>query len=114
MFVAVFMYAQGVHNVLKVNGSDFQKCASSNATAAPLTSGSDSIHLAMPGKKWYICSVGEHCNNGMKLVITVSVAEGPSPAPSPGTSAAAGEVSPLRSCVWAIAVIAVYKMMIMA
>ncbi|KAL7111476.1 hypothetical protein ACP275_05G090200 [Erythranthe tilingii] len=101
----------GVHNVMKVNGSDFQKCASSNATAVPRTTGNDVIPLVTPGKRWYICTIGEHCSKGMKLVITVSAAEGPSPAPSSATSAATGaEVSALRSCVWVLAAMAAYKM----
>ncbi|EYU40566.1 hypothetical protein MIMGU_mgv11b023001mg [Erythranthe guttata] len=86
------------------------KCASSNATAVPRTTGNDVIPLATPGKRWYICTIGEHCFKGMKLVITVSTAEGPSPAPSPGTSAAEAEVSALRSCVWILAAMAAYKM----
>ncbi|KAK6117132.1 hypothetical protein DH2020_049177 [Rehmannia glutinosa] len=111
----MFMYKPGDHNVLKVNGVDFPKCTSSNATAIPLTSGSDVIPLSTPGKKWYICDIGDHCSEGMKLVITVSVAEGPSPAPMPGWTAplpgnSAVEVSPLNSCVWMIAMVAAYTM----
>ncbi|KAL7150178.1 hypothetical protein ABFS83_05G092800 [Erythranthe nasuta] len=107
----MFMYKPGVHNVMKVNGSDFQKCASSNATAVPRTTGNDVIPLVTPGKRWYICTIGEHCSKGMKLVITVSAAEGPSPAPSSATSAATGaEVSAFRSCVWVLAAMAAYKM----
>ncbi|KAI3453617.1 hypothetical protein Pfo_010280 [Paulownia fortunei] len=110
-----FMYTPGAHNVIKVNGADFQRC-SSNETAVPFTSGNDVIPLAATGKKWYICDIGDHCSKGMKLVITVSEAEGPSPAPISGSSApppgtsAAGEVSPLKSCVWMLAVMATYRM----
>ncbi|KAL7150202.1 hypothetical protein ABFS83_05G094700 [Erythranthe nasuta] len=106
-----FMYAPGVHNVMKVNGTDFQKCASSNETAVPRTTGNDVIPLMTPGKKWYICTIGEHCSKGMKLVITVWAAEGPTPAPSPATSAATGaEVFASRTCMWMLAVMAAYKM----
>lgn len=109
------MYKTGAHNVLKVNGTDFQKCSSSNASAVPLTSGNDKITLATPGKKWYICEIADHCSRGMKLVITVSAADGPAPSPIPGSSppgtSAAAEVSPLKSCVWMLAaVMAAYKM----
>ncbi|KAL0281923.1 UNVERIFIED_CONTAM: Uclacyanin-3 [Sesamum angustifolium] len=117
----VFMYTSGNHNVMKVDGADFQKCASSNASAKPLTSGNDVITLATPGKKWYICNVADHCSKGMKLVITVFEAEAPAPAPAPlpgsstppppGTSAASGiSISPLKYNVWMLAAMALSKM----
>ncbi|KAL0312726.1 UNVERIFIED_CONTAM: Uclacyanin-3 [Sesamum radiatum] len=119
----VFMYTSGTHNVLKVDGADFQKCASSNASAKPMTSGNDVINLATPGKKWYICNIADHCSKGMKLVITVSEAEAPAPAPAavpgssapppPGTSAASGisfSISPLKCTVWTLAALALSKM----
>ncbi|EEF46461.1 hypothetical protein RCOM_1494350 [Ricinus communis] len=38
--------------------------------------------LATPGKKWYICGVGKHCEvGGQKLTITVQ-SEAPAPSPS--------------------------------
>ncbi|ESR51878.1 hypothetical protein CICLE_v10033540mg, partial [Citrus x clementina] len=47
----------------------------------PCVSESDTIVLETPGRKWYICGVGKHCENGgQKLVITVQPA--PSIAPS--------------------------------
>ncbi|KAL8053703.1 hypothetical protein ABFX02_05G090200 [Erythranthe guttata] len=108
-----FKYKPGVHNVLKVNGPDFQRCTSTNATSVPLTSGKDVITILSPGKKWYICDIGDHCSMGMKLVISVSaVAEGPTPDPTPGTSAAARKISPLESCVWwFVAAMSAYMMM---
>ncbi|KAL0393424.1 UNVERIFIED_CONTAM: hypothetical protein Slati_4308600 [Sesamum latifolium] len=114
------MYTSGTHNVLKVDGADFQKCASSNASAKPMTSGNDVITLATPGKKWYICNIADHCSKGMKLVITVSEAEAPAPAPAtvpgsppPGISAASGisfSISPLKYTVWMLAALALSKM----
>ena len=42
-----------------------------------LTSGSDVITLATPGKKWYICGVAEHCEAAnQKLAITVLPQDG--------------------------------------
>ncbi|KAL0329665.1 UNVERIFIED_CONTAM: Lamin-like protein [Sesamum radiatum] len=89
-----FNYTPGVHNVVKVNGSEFQQCVASNASNA-LTSGNDVITLATPGRKWYICGVADHCSRGMKLVINVFFMPGahppvrtwapaPTPAPEPG------------------------------
>ncbi|KAI3468840.1 hypothetical protein Pfo_025503 [Paulownia fortunei] len=76
-----FMYAVGSHNVVKVNSSDFLQCVVPNASNA-LTSGNDVITLLTPGKKWYICGVGDHCLNGMKLVITVFSTGANAPAPT--------------------------------
>ncbi|XP_065854678.1 blue copper protein-like [Euphorbia lathyris] len=66
----VFKYGVGAHNVFKVNGTQFQGCISPPAKDA-LSSGYDTIVLATPGNKWYICGVGQHCQNGMKLALTV-------------------------------------------
>lgn len=85
----VFKYAVGKHNVFKVNGTAFQSCTIPPASEA-LTTGSDRIVLAIPGRKWYICGVVGHCNAGQKLVITVqpqtlppTLPPSPTPAPSP-------------------------------
>ncbi|KAL3498736.1 hypothetical protein ACH5RR_041468 [Cinchona calisaya] len=80
----VFNYKVGAHNVIKVNGTEFQQCAKPLKTP-PLTTGHDVITLAAPGKKWYICGIGNHCKTGpMKLVINVlGSSETPSPAPAP-------------------------------
>ncbi|XP_048131622.1 uncharacterized protein LOC115746443 [Rhodamnia argentea] len=93
----VFMYPQGAHNVLKVNGTGFQQCAAPAGTVA-LTTGSDVIPLLTPGRKWYICGIGNHCAAGnMKLVITVlpktdsptpTHAPAPAPVPAPAPAAA--------------------------
>ncbi|XP_062075886.1 blue copper protein 1b-like [Humulus lupulus] len=85
----VFNYPAGVHNVFKVNGTDFRQCTTP-VGAVPLTSGNDVITLATPGRKWYLCGVSNHCSIGQKLslyVMTVQIAwspiSPPSPAPSP-------------------------------
>ncbi|CAI0414012.1 unnamed protein product [Linum tenue] len=86
----VFNYAQGGHNVFKVNGTDFMQC-SKPLVGAPLTTGSDEIPLKTTGRKWYICGVAGHCASGQKLVITVSDGSA-APAPTP-TSPSTGAVS---------------------
>lgn len=93
---AVFKYASGVHNVLRVNGTEFQQCEAAGNTV-PLTTGNDVITLATPGRKWYICGVARHCAaRNMKLNITV-LAQGDSPASAPTlsspTSAARGNAA---------------------
>ncbi|KAM1158958.1 hypothetical protein ACFX19_032749 [Malus domestica] len=78
----VFKYPKGVHNVYKVNGTEFQQCAAP-LDSVPLTSGNDVVTLATAGRKWYICGVGQHCKAGnQKLLITVMPSSAPSPIPS--------------------------------
>ncbi|KAL5580599.1 hypothetical protein UlMin_013041 [Ulmus minor] len=98
----VFKYPNGAHNVLKVNGTGFQQCVAP-PDSVPLTTGNDVITLATPGRKWYICGVGQHCEVGnQKLFINVleqvsspssspspSPTEKPSPSPSSATMSSA-------------------------
>ncbi|XP_019079647.2 blue copper protein 1a-like [Vitis vinifera] len=90
-----FKYRAGRHNVFKVNGTTFTNCTMPPANEA-LTTGNDVITLAIPGRKWYICGVNDHCANyGQKLAITVLEASAsPAPAPSiptaPASSSAHG------------------------
>lgn len=80
---AVFNYPVGSHNVFKVNGTGFQNCIKP-ALSEALISGNDTIVLASPGRKWYICGVGQHCaSGGQKLFIVVNpVAMSPGVSPS--------------------------------
>ncbi|EEF36697.1 Early nodulin 55-2 precursor, putative [Ricinus communis] len=85
----VFKYQVGAHNVFRVNGTGFQNCVRPPASEA-LTTGYDTILLTTPGRKWYICGVGKHCEYGMKLFINVlplkvSAPITPSKAPVPVT-----------------------------
>ncbi|KAI7993106.1 Uclacyanin 1 [Camellia lanceoleosa] len=83
----VFNYTMGNHNVFKVNATGFSQCIIPPSNEA-LTSGHDIIPLMVPGKKWYICGVGQHCAQfGQKLVINV---EGGAPAPAPMKNSAHG------------------------
>ncbi|KAL1827519.1 hypothetical protein ACET3Z_005931 [Daucus carota] len=79
----VFRYPVGLHNVFKVNGTGFQNCIKPALSEALIT-GNDTIVLATPGRKWYICGVGQHCAaGGQKLLIVVNPAVmSPSVAPS--------------------------------
>ncbi|KAE8657341.1 hypothetical protein F3Y22_tig00116996pilonHSYRG00505 [Hibiscus syriacus] len=86
----VFKYTPGVHDVLKVNGTEFQQCRAANDNVVPLRTGNDVITLSTPGRKWYICSVPRHCAaRNMKLNITV-LAQVASPATAPASPSAAG------------------------
>ncbi|XP_058086474.1 blue copper protein 1a-like [Magnolia sinica] len=71
----IFKYPQGVHNVFKVDGTGFKNCVAPSDNEA-LSTGNDVITLAAPGKKGYICGVGNHCESrGQKLAINVQVAD---------------------------------------
>ncbi|KAJ4830064.1 hypothetical protein Tsubulata_039598, partial [Turnera subulata] len=74
----VFRYPVHAHNVFRVDQYGFQNCINPPASEA-LTTGSDTIVLTRPGRKWYICGVGQHCQNGMKLFIVVFPAQGQNP-----------------------------------
>ncbi|KAJ0802821.1 putative Phytocyanin domain, cupredoxin [Helianthus annuus] len=88
----VFNYAAGVHNVAKVNGTGFQQCSTS-ASNGIMTSGRDVVPLQTPGRKWYICGVGKHCESrNMKLVITV-LPQTWAPAPSPIATSTSGKLA---------------------
>ena len=85
---AVFNYASGSHNVVKVNGTGFQQCTATSSNGT-LTSGRDVIALQTPGRKWYICGVAKHCElRNMKLAITVLPQMSPAPSPSASSTLA--------------------------
>ena len=69
--------------MFRVNGTDFKNCTVPPGSQ-PLTTGNDTIMLATPGRKWYLCDVhvGKHCENGQKLFITVEPTGEVAPAPS--------------------------------
>ncbi|OWM73194.1 hypothetical protein CDL15_Pgr001308 [Punica granatum] len=78
----LFKYTPPNHNVFRVNQTEFQQCIKPEANLA-LTTGNDVIELKSPGKKWYICGVGQHCSNlQQKLAITVLDASAPAPTPT--------------------------------
>ncbi|KAM3321929.1 mavicyanin [Capsicum chacoense] len=94
----IFKYKKDVHNVYKADQEAFKSCTPSS-DVTPLTSGNDVITLTSPGKKWYICGIGKHCEKGVKLAINVLAAESGAPAPSPSSpsgpaSSSASWISP--------------------
>ncbi|KAH7514064.1 hypothetical protein FEM48_Zijuj11G0048900 [Ziziphus jujuba var. spinosa] len=91
----IFKYTVGAHNVLRVDGNGFQQCAAPAGTEA-LATGNDVIMLSTPGRKWYICNVGQHCEAGkQKLAITVlPLSEAPASLPSSGGGSGGGALPP--------------------
>ncbi|KAJ8526845.1 hypothetical protein K7X08_029322 [Anisodus acutangulus] len=88
----IFKYKKDAHNVYKADKEAFQSCTPSS-DVTPLTSGNDEITLTSPGKKWYICGIGKHCEKGVKLAINVLADESGSPAPSPSGPASSSSAS---------------------
>ncbi|KAF7068111.1 hypothetical protein CFC21_073893 [Triticum aestivum] len=78
----VFMYNIAAHNVVEVGGPDFLSCTKP-ANAVVWTSGEDRVTLDKAGRRWFFCAVGQHCQNGMKLKITVLETGAPTPQPAP-------------------------------
>ncbi|PRQ41123.1 putative cupredoxin [Rosa chinensis] len=91
----VFKYKPPTHNVYKVDGAGFKDCTKPAANEA-LTSGNDKVELKTAGKKWYICGVSDHCDQGMKLTLNVTEK----------SSAARGIIFP-RSQVFGVAIFAI-------
>ncbi|XP_068651503.1 mavicyanin-like [Aristolochia californica] len=69
----VFLFTTGVHNVLEVTESQFQTCTHSFDSRGHF-SGPSIVRLSSPGNHYFICGVGQHCDRGQKLNITVAPA----------------------------------------
>ncbi|GLJ42151.1 hypothetical protein SUGI_0872940 [Cryptomeria japonica] len=84
--ILVFNYPKGVHNVLVVNGSSFANCIK-EPISGKFETGHDNLQIKKSGNIWFICGVGQHCQNGMKFKITVTdQSPAASPAPAPESS----------------------------
>ena len=101
--IAVFKYNKPSHTVVEVSGADFAAC-SPPETAKVLTTGQDKVALDSPGRRWFVCSVGAHCLNGMKVRIDVLAAD--DNAVSPAAPAPSGPASNVQARL-ALAVLAV-------
>ncbi|KAG9448384.1 hypothetical protein H6P81_014512 [Aristolochia fimbriata] len=69
----VFLFTTGVHNVLEVSESQFDACTHSFESKGHFT-GPAIVRLSSPGNHYFICGVGQHCERGVKLNITVAPA----------------------------------------
>ncbi|XP_006644818.1 blue copper protein-like [Oryza brachyantha] len=72
------------HNVVEVTKDDYEACSATNPVSAD-SSGSTTIVLTAPGKRYFICGAPGHCQSGMKLEVDVAdrpAPETPSPPPS--------------------------------
>jgi hypothetical protein len=95
---AAFKY-NSYHSVLEVTKQDFDECVTSKPISYD-TSGSTTVLLTMPAKRYFICGAPGHCLNGMKMAIEVADLPAPTtptspppalvPPPPPETEYAAG------------------------
>ncbi|KAJ0968285.1 hypothetical protein J5N97_025202 [Dioscorea zingiberensis] len=82
----VFKYTSN-HNLEEVNQADYNSCSSNNVIR--LFNSGDTIPLNTTGSRYFICGIGNHCTQGMKLTVSVSPAASsppPSTTPSPPSS----------------------------
>ncbi|KAL5221196.1 hypothetical protein ABZP36_025909 [Zizania latifolia] len=85
-----FKYSPSMHDVVEVSKADYDACSSSTPIAT-FNSGDDTIPLPAAGTRYFICGVGNHCNNGMKITVKVeAAATGSNPAPPPMAPPRAG------------------------
>ncbi|TVU44655.1 hypothetical protein EJB05_04101, partial [Eragrostis curvula] len=87
-WAATKQYYEPSHTVVEVGGADFAACKKPG-DAVVMGTGDDRVTLNAPGRRWFVCSVGKHCQNGMKLKITVIDADegaAPTVAPAPDLS----------------------------
>ncbi|GLT50210.1 hypothetical protein SLA2020_237120 [Shorea laevis] len=79
----VFNFQTDQHDVLQVPKASFDACSSSNPIGDILNTGPANITLDSTGEHYYICTIGQHCQRGQKLAITVSTSSSDSPTPAP-------------------------------
>lgn len=102
-----FKYTAEDHNVLPLNSkAGFDACNSSDTSGIPTDSGETKITLKTVGVKWYICSIPSHCNQGMKVAITVTNGTNATTAPSPSPPSAAAPLPGFGTVIIAVVIAA--------
>ncbi|KAF8393196.1 hypothetical protein HHK36_021437 [Tetracentron sinense] len=78
----VFNFTTGEHDVAQVSKTAFDACTSTTTIGSVITTGPANLTLVSEGDHYYICTLGQHCNIGQKLSITVQSSASTSPTPS--------------------------------
>ncbi|KAL2493469.1 Blue copper protein [Abeliophyllum distichum] len=103
--ILVFNFMTNQHNVLRVPKTSYDECSKDNAIGSAITTGPAKITLDSAGEHYYICTVGNHCQMGQKLAITVSGTPGANPPTSslPNTPATPSPPPPDSSSTYVLA-----------
>ncbi|KAH7546884.1 hypothetical protein FEM48_Zijuj01G0248200 [Ziziphus jujuba var. spinosa] len=70
--ILTFNFRTNAHDVLQVPKGSYDKCSSDNPIGQTITTGPTNITIDSSGNLFFICTVGDHCQGGQKLSITVS------------------------------------------
>uniref|UniRef100_A0A0E0LW27 Phytocyanin domain-containing protein n=1 Tax=Oryza punctata TaxID=4537 RepID=A0A0E0LW27_ORYPU len=85
----VFNFASGAHTVTEVSKSGYDSCAAGSNQISETSTGPATIDLTA-GQHYYICTIGTHCTNGMKLAINVGSGSGSGSGTPPSTTPGSG------------------------
>ncbi|XP_077212037.1 mavicyanin-like [Tasmannia lanceolata] len=66
----VFHYTPGINNVQEVTEEDFDNCTQ-ESTILMYYKGPTTVTFSKPGKHYFYCGVGLHCEYGQKFSFTV-------------------------------------------
>ncbi|XVF86409.1 hypothetical protein PTKIN_Ptkin18bG0037500 [Pterospermum kingtungense] len=99
----VFEYNNQFHNVIQVNVIDFKSC-NPDSPIARYGKGKDSMTLESSGEYYFLCGIPGHCQDGMKLHITVNSANSTA-SPNPTSIAPPLYTSKLGYLVMTIAIL---------
>lgn len=107
----MFKYNEPSHTVVEVNGADFAACSIPEDSKV-MGTGQDQVTLTEAGRRWFVCNVGAHCKNGMKVKVNVLAAEeaavaaeAPTATPPPPSSPAAEVQARLAQAALAVAAV---------
>ena len=71
--MAAFNFGTNMHSVQKVPKEAFEVCDGHNTTHYVITTGPTTLKLDTAGMHYFICTVGNHCFEGQKLAVNVTV-----------------------------------------
>ncbi|KAE7997320.1 hypothetical protein FH972_001965 [Carpinus fangiana] len=87
VLLQLFNFASWEHDDAQLPKESFDSCTSANPIGETITTGPANITLSDAGNHYYICTVGQHCQFGQKLAITIfgSLGAAPTPTSPPST-----------------------------
>lgn len=82
----MFKYAQGLHSVVELADENAYKSCDTSTAVNSMNSGNDLVKLTKPGTRYFACGTSGHCDQGMKLKVTVAADGAPSTPASTSSS----------------------------